>query len=144
MATSSLHNWNPRIPANQNGERRLGRRYHLSLPLTVRRATDYPVKRGAVPPRLPGFPSGLTRDVSTDGIYFTIDQVLEPGQELVFTLTLPASLTSGAEVFICGRGRVLRTEKRIEDGVARLGVAAMIERHEIVRQEPLEPPDFIA
>jgi hypothetical protein len=144
MGTTSLHDWNPRIPVTQNGERRLGRRYHLSLPLTVRRVTDHPIKRGAVPPRLPGFPSGLTRDVSTDGIYFTIDQTLAPGQELVFTLTLPANLTSGAEVFICGRGRVLRTEKRIEDGVPRLGVAAIIERHEIVRQEPPEPPGFIA
>jgi len=76
---------------------------------------------------------GKTRDISTRGVYFVIDQDLEAGSELDITLTLPAEVTRGIEVFIRASGKVIRVERRIEDGDQRMGVAAVIERYDILR-----------
>ncbi len=83
-------------------ERRTARRYELSLPVVVRG----PQQKQAVPR------DGKTRDISTRGVYFTIDQDLTPGSELDFTLTLPAEITRGTEVFIRAHGKVVRIEKK--------------------------------
>lgn len=78
---------------------------------------------------------GKTRDISTRGLYFVMDQDLQAGSELDITLTLPAEITQGAEVFVRASGKVVRVESRIEDGDTRMGVAAVIERYDIVRGE---------
>ena len=64
-----------------------------------------------------------------------IDQDLEAGSELDITLTLPAEVTHSTEVFVRALGKVVRVEKRGEDGELRLGVAAVIERYDIIRGE---------
>ena len=104
-------------------ERRTSRRYDLSLPVLVR------------------VPSGKTfdsqktktRDISTRGLYFVMDQDPQAGSRLDLVLTLPTEVTSGAEVLVHALGKVLRVEPRIEDGNTRIGVAAVIERYDIVR-----------
>jgi len=106
-------------------ERRTTRRYDLSLPILIR----IPAEKGE------DSQQGKTRDISTRGLYFVIDQNLEAGSELDLTLTLPSEVTRGSEVFVRALGRVLRVEQRIEDGNARLGVAAVIERYDIIRGE---------
>jgi c-di-GMP-binding flagellar brake protein YcgR len=80
--------------------------------------------------------NGKTRDISTRGVYFTLDDNLNSGTELDITLTLPAEVTSGSEVFIRAMGKVVRVERRPEIGSTRVGVAAVIERYEIIRNEP--------
>lgn len=80
--------------------------------------------------------NGKTRDISTRGVYFVVDENLAPGSELDFMLTLPAEITQGTEVFIRAHGKVVRIEKRQEDGTERLGVAAVIEKYDIIRAEP--------
>lgn len=57
------------------------------------------------------------------------------GSRLDLVLTLPTEVTSGAEVLVRALGKVLRVEPRIEDGNTRMGVAAVIERYDIVRSE---------
>jgi c-di-GMP-binding flagellar brake protein YcgR len=104
-------------------ERRKTRRYDLSLPVIIR----VPTQRAIDAQR------GKTLDVSTRGLYFVIDQDLQAGSDLDITLTLPSEITQGAEVMVRAAGKVLRVEKRIEDGDTRLGVAAMIERYDIIR-----------
>ncbi|OLC85087.1 MAG: hypothetical protein AUH88_07430 [Acidobacteria bacterium 13_1_40CM_4_61_5] len=104
-------------------ERRTTQRFDLSLPLTVR----LPFGRSAQTQK------GKTRDISTRGVYFVIDQDLEAGSELDITLTLPAEVTRGIEVFVRASGKVIRVERRIEDGDQRMGVAAVIERYDILR-----------
>ncbi len=104
-------------------ERRTTQRFDLSLPLTVR----LPSGRSAQTQK------GKTRDISTRGVYFVIDQDLEAGSELDMTLTLPAEVTRGIEVFVRATGKVIRVERRIEDGDQRMGVAAVIERYDILR-----------
>ena len=108
-------------------ERRTARRYDLSLPIII---------RGPLTQKERDSKSGRTRDISTRGIYFTIDQDLAAGAQLDITLTLPAEITRGTEVFVRAQGRVVRVEKRSTDGDVQLGVAAIIERYDIIRGEP--------
>jgi hypothetical protein len=106
-------------------ERRTARRYDLSLPIIIR-----------VPAEVaPDSQQGKTRDISTRGLYFVVDQNLESGSQLDITLTLPAEITHGAEVFVRALGKVVRVERRMEDGDTRMGVAAVIERYDIIRGE---------
>lgn len=105
-------------------ERRTARRYELSLPVVVRT----PVQEAE--PH-----NGRTRDISTRGVYFTIDENVSPGTELDFMLTLPAEITRGTEVFIRAHGKVVRVDRTDEDGVERLGVAAVIQKYDIIRAE---------
>lgn len=106
-------------------ERRIARRYDLSLPVNVR----VPISREPKPQ------SGRTRDISTRGVYFTVQNDLAPGTELDFTLTLPAEITRGPEVFVRAHGRVVRVDKRSDDDHESTGVAAVIERYDIIRGE---------
>ncbi|HXJ05102.1 MAG TPA: PilZ domain-containing protein [Candidatus Acidoferrum sp.] len=106
-------------------ERRNSRRYDLSLPVIIRVPTE-----GVADSQ-----TGKTRDISTRGLYFVLDRDLEAGSELDITLTLPAEITPGGEVFVRALGRVVRVERRMEDGGSRMGVAALIERYDIVRGE---------
>jgi hypothetical protein len=106
-------------------ERRTTRRYDLSLPVIIRIPTERQVDSQ----------EGKTRDISTRGLYFVIEQDLEAGSELDITLTLPAEITHGVEVFVRAMGKVVRVERRTEDGTARMGVAAVIERYDIIRGE---------
>jgi c-di-GMP-binding flagellar brake protein YcgR len=106
-------------------ERRTARRYDLSLPVIIRVPTE----------RAADSQKGKTRDISTRGLYFVLDQDMEAGSELDITLTLPAEITHGSEVFVRALGKVVRVERRMEDGSARLGVAAVIERYDIIRGE---------
>ena len=60
---------------------------------------------------------------------------LAPGTELDFTLTLPAEITRGTEVFVRAHGRVVRMDKRRDEEHETIGVAAVIERYDIIRGE---------
>lgn len=104
-------------------ERRTTRRYDLSLPVVIRAPAE----------RALNSQQGKTRDVSTRGLYFVVDQNMESGSQLDITLTLPAEITHGSEVLIRALGKVVRVERRMEDGNARMGVAAVIERYDIFR-----------
>jgi len=106
-------------------ERRTARRYDLSLPIIIRVPTERELDTQ----------QGKTRDVSTRGLYFVVEQNLEAGSELDITLTLPAEITHGTEVFVRALGKVVRVERRMEDGNIRMGVAAVIERYDIIRGE---------
>jgi hypothetical protein len=106
-------------------ERRTARRYDLTLPISVRFAAEKILARQ----------EGRTRDISTRGLYFVIDQDLDPGSELDITLTLPAEITHGADVYVRAQGKVVRVERRLEEGEPRMGVAAVIDRYDIIRSQ---------
>jgi len=106
-------------------ERRVARRYELSLPVVVRAALHDKVE-----PR-----NGQTQDISTRGVYFILDQELAAGTELDFMLALPAEITRGTEVFIHAQGKVVRVDRKEEEGRPRIGVAAVIQKYDIVRAE---------
>jgi PilZ domain len=104
-------------------ERRLARRYDLTLPVSIRFSSEKLVVRQ----------EGKTRDISTKGLYFVVTRDLEDGSDLDLTLTLPGEITHGSDVFVRAQGKVVRVERRLEDGEQRLGVAAVIERYDIIR-----------
>jgi hypothetical protein len=106
-------------------ERRVARRYDLTLPIVIRIPAEQVVDSQ----------NGRTRDISTRGLYFVIEQDVVSGSELDITLTLPAEITHGTEVFVRAMGKVVRVERRMEDGSERMGVAAVIERYDIIRGE---------
>ena len=108
-------------------ERRVARRYDLTLPVVV----HLPVNKETTTH------NGQTRDISTRGVYFRLQKDLAPGTELDFTLTLPAEITQGTEVFVRAHGRVVRVDhSSVEaNSSADIGVAAVIERFDIIRGE---------
>lgn len=106
-------------------ERRTARRYDLTLPISIRFAAEKLLARQ----------EGRTRDISTHGLYFVIDKDLDAGSELDITLTLPAEITHGADVYVRAQGKVVRVERRLEEGEPRMGVAAVIDRYEIIRSQ---------
>jgi PilZ domain len=104
----------------------MARRYDLALPVNVR----LPINRES------RSHSGQTRDISTRGVYFTVEKDLAPGTELDFTLTLPAEITRGTEVFVRAHGRVVRVDRRsLTEDQEPIGIAAVIERYDIIRGE---------
>jgi c-di-GMP-binding flagellar brake protein YcgR len=107
-------------------ERRTARRYDLTLPVSIRFNADSVISRQ----------DGRTRDISTRGLYFVITQDLQAGSELDITLTLPAEITHGTDVLVRAQGKVVRVEPRLEDGESRMGIAAVIERYDIMRGNP--------
>ena len=106
-------------------ERRTARRYDLTLPVSIRSAAEL----------VAGRQEGKTRDISTRGLYFIVTQELSAGSELDITLTLPGEITHGSDVLVRAQGKVVRVEPRLEDGETRMGVAAVIERYDIIRRE---------
>lgn len=104
-------------------ERRTARRYDLSLPVSIRAAA----------PGMAETQKGKTRDISTRGLYFVVDEDLRDGSALDIMLTLPREMTNGEEVLVKASGKVVRVEERLEDGTLRRGVAAIIERYDIMR-----------
>jgi hypothetical protein len=107
-------------------EQRSVRRYGLALPVIIRMLSD---KKSALR-------TGKTRDLSTNGVYFTVNQKLSPGAEIHITLTMPSEVSRGSDVSIRARGRVVRVDKKPAVSSFRIGVAAVIERFEIIRTKP--------
>ena len=104
-------------------DRRTARRYDLSLPVII----HAPILKGAVS-RI-----GKTQDISTRGVYFTIENNLSAGAELDITILFPAELTGGTKVFIRATGKVIRVDDHSRNETHKVGVAAVFEMHEIVR-----------
>jgi hypothetical protein len=105
---------------------RKSRRYDLSLPVIIR----VPVKKNA------SSRNRKTRNVSTRDVYFTIDNYLSTGTNLDLTLPLPSEVTGGTEVLIRAIGKVIRVDKRSANGDRLVGITAVTERYDIVRNEP--------
>ncbi|MGB7728416.1 MAG: PilZ domain-containing protein [Candidatus Acidiferrum sp.] len=104
-------------------ERRMARRYDLTLPVSVRFAVENLLTKQ----------EGRTRDISTRGLYFVVSQELQSGSELDITLTLPAEITHGTEVLVRAQAKIVRVEQRVEDETPRTGIAVVIERYDIIR-----------
>ncbi len=101
-------------------ERRRTRRYDLVLPMTIEASIGNP----------PSSCNAKTLDISTRGVYFVLESDLEVGKKLGLTIKLPTGPPDGMEVFLLAIGTVVRVEKRSENGVQSVRVAAAIRRYE--------------
>ncbi len=104
-------------------ERRTAKRYDLSLPIMVCVARTRPTQ----------FLSGHVLNISTRGVYFELEQAIDPGTELLLTLALPIELTRGLKVLVRASGRVVRVDPMQAKGESRHGIASRIERYDIIR-----------
>jgi hypothetical protein len=106
-------------------DRRTARRYDLSLPVMFRVTVG----------KQTCSPNGTTRDISTRGVYLVIDKDVNAGAAVDLAVTLPGQVTGDAEVIIRIVGKVVRVDNLAEDGHQLVGVAAVIIRYQIVRNE---------
>jgi hypothetical protein len=70
--------------------------------------------------------STQSKDVSSHGVYFFLEQPIKSGSPLEILLTLPEAVTQGEPVRVRCEARVQRTESA---GEGRVGIAAKIERY---------------
>jgi PilZ domain-containing protein len=106
-------------------ERRASRRYKLALQIKIR------LDESALGEIEPIF--GRTRDISTDGFYFTVGMALNVGRKIGFSIMPPWE--EGTHAFIMGWARVVRVEEISDSSVDRVGVGAMIEAYKFGRAE---------
>jgi PilZ domain len=97
-------------------ERRGRRRFPLRLPLSVRPLGVSPADEVVAE----------CKDVSSQGVYFFLQEPLNSGSLVEILLTLPSEITRGEPVRVRCEARVQRTEN-LEEG--RVGIAAKIQRY---------------
>jgi hypothetical protein len=111
-------------------DRRATPRYILTLPVEIRLAPNL-TPLGSVSVR--------TRDISTHGFYFIVEQPLPVGTEFEFSVALPIEVTGVAQAYVSGKARAVRVEEIGENRPGSLGVGALIESYQINRGELVKP-----
>lgn len=110
-------------------DRRTARRYGMAVPVKV----DGNQAASAADPDC------HTRDISTQGLYFTAESAPQPGTMVSLTLSLPPELTGGDGVQVEVRARILRVEPAPTSLERRVGVAAQILQYDILRASDARP-----
>jgi hypothetical protein len=103
-------------------ERRSGRRLQVRVPVSVKGPS------GGVAA------TGITRDLSTGGVFLYTDSRISEGSELEVVLILPAEITRSEPQWVCCRASVVRVEDSAEGGS--FGVAASIHSMEVLPEIP--------
>jgi hypothetical protein len=103
-------------------ERRSGSRVATEVPATVRS------------PQTTQEITAVTRDLNTSGVFLYTDQRIAEGSKLEIVLILPAELGLGEKQWACCQASVVRVE---DDGGSRFGVAASIERLDMLPEIPI-------
>ncbi len=104
-------------------EKRATRRFALRLPVSVTYTSNGSQERDA-----------QTRDVSARGICFYLDDAIEAGSGIEFTLTLPPEITLTEAIRVRCKGKVVRVDPMPANG--KMAVAAVIDEYEFL-SEPL-------
>ena len=68
--------------------------------------------------------TGLTRDLSRNGVFFYTDSQIHEGSDLELVVMLPPELTQGEKSWVCCQATVVRIEEAPAAG--QVGVAANI------------------
>ncbi len=105
-------------------EQRKFRRFELKLPVEVIRAGAQRLSR-----------PGETRNLSSGGVLFTVRSQMEVGQQIEYFITLPTAPSSGEDVRLRCKGKVVRLEPPNGDRTL-TAVGATLERYELIRQSP--------
>jgi hypothetical protein len=106
--------------------RRTGKRFPLSLPITIRNK------------RSPKNENALTRNVSAAGVYIQANANLEIGAIIEFDITLPPEVVGAPTgVDIHCKGRVVRLDGEKPKGKknSKNGVACVIDHYKFVRKK---------
>ena len=103
-------------------ERRGTRRFAVSLPVMIWKSGQSSAL-------------GTTRDISSNGVYFFLDQPLRPGADIDLAVRLTTEITQGREMFLWASGRTVRLEDSPDSPAGRIGVAALINCYHALRNE---------
>jgi PilZ domain len=103
-------------------ERRSGKRLPVRVPVSVKASS------GNVPA------TGMTRDLSTSGIFLYTDSRIVAGSELEMVLILPPEITKSEQQWVCCRASVVRVEDGETEGS--FGVAASVRSMDIMPEIP--------
>lgn len=68
--------------------------------------------------------TGLTRDLTRNGVFFYTDSRIHEGSDLELVVMLPPELTQGEKRWVCCQASVVRVEEA--PGTGQMGVAANI------------------
>jgi len=68
---------------------------------------------------------GVTRDVSTDGVYVWMNRAIEPGEPLVFLMRFPATFPDNRETLLWAYCKAVRVESNAGEDKYPHGVAAV-------------------
>ena len=104
--------------ADDKQERRSGPRHPVRVPVSVKA----PAEQVAA--------TGVTRDLSTGGVFLYTDSRISEGSELEVVLILPAEITRSEKQWVCCQASVVRVEQGREEGS--FGVAATIRSMDIL------------
>ena len=96
-------------------ERRTGQRLPLQVPVSV---------------KAPQASIGVTRDLSSGGMFLYTDSRIAEGSELEIVLILPPEITKSEPQWVCCRASVVRVEDGVGEG--KFGVAASIRSMEVL------------
>lgn len=105
--------------AQQDKDKRATRRFALHLPVSVRYGEDTQER------------AAQTRDVSARGICFFVDEGIQAGSPIDFTLTLPPEITLTESIRVRCKGRVVRVEGN-GGTIGKMAVAAVIDEYEFL------------
>lgn len=103
--------------AQPQPEKRSTRRFSLELPITVIYANNGKAEL-----------EGLTRDVSSRGVFIYANTNLAEGAMIEFVMTLPREITLAEPIRVRCTGRVLRIENKDQ----RQGIAASIDQYDFI------------
>ena len=103
---------------SERHERRSGRRLPVASPVTVRQPDGSEV-------------SGLTRDLSSNGIFLYSNTAMTEGAKLELVVMLPPELGVGAGGWALCQASVVRVEQA---GGKSMGIAATLDRIELLPQ----------
>ncbi len=99
-------------------EKRAARRFALRVPVNVDCGESFHNQTAQI------------RDVSARGICFFLDDAMEQGAQIGFTMTLPPEITLTEAIRVQCKGHIVRVEEPRPDG--RIAVAAVIEEYEFL------------
>ena len=103
-------------------ERRSGQRHPVRLPVSVKAWNEQAAF------------TGVTRDLSTGGVFLYTDSRISEGSEMEVVLILPAEITKSEKQWVCCQASVVRVEEGKEEGS--FGVAASIRSMDILPEIP--------
>jgi hypothetical protein len=106
-------------------ERRNGRRYMLSLPVSI-------CTPGSPKPVLQ---NGHTRDISGRSLYCIVNRYLLVGARVELIVTLLGEVDRKATVSLRARGRIVRIDKPLNNDPKSMGIATVIESYTIFRSQ---------
>jgi hypothetical protein len=119
---STGHDFKYRTLMAEIRERRRDQRFTLAIPIAVWTLLPEPFQ-------------GITRDVSTCGVYLYLELPLLAGAEITIMMRMPAQLAGHTDTVIWAHGKAVRVERLQNSAINPWGIATRIDGYTFVGEE---------